>query len=146
MNFTNDEWFVIKDLKTFVNHSRTLVFNNFGTKENDDNDEIDTLIDLSQEEKDDLDRVLSHNESLNIIKSFLKKQKNKKTQQIRYIINDTLYLKALESLGERMTSNILHGLVNKGLIDMAFDDDSNDFIFWVKDNENKKDKEKPETD
>lgn len=140
MNAGNDDWFVIKDLNTFVNYSRALVFNNFGKDKNDDdNNEIDTLIDLSKEEHDDLDRILSYNESYNIIKFFLKKQKNKSTQQIRYIINEIFYLKALESLGERMTSNILHSLVNKGLIDMAFDDDKNDFIFWLKDDENKED-------
>ena len=41
-------------------------------------------------------------------------------------------------------SKILNGLVNKGLVETAYDSESNDFIFWVKD-DNKKE-EKPETD
>ncbi len=33
----NNEWFVIKDLNGFINSSRILVFNNFGTKSNEYN-------------------------------------------------------------------------------------------------------------
>jgi hypothetical protein len=35
-----------------------------------------------------------------------------------------------------MISNLLNTLVNKGLVETAFDEKSNDFVFWVK-NENK---------
>jgi hypothetical protein len=42
-----------------------------------------------------------------------------------------------------MVSNILNSLVNKGLVETAYDAEANDFIFWVSD-ENKK--ENPETD
>jgi len=41
-----------------------------------------------------------------------------------------------------MVSNIINSLVKKGLIETAFDSEKNDFIFWVKDNE----QDKPETD
>ena len=40
-----------------------------------------------------------------------------------------------------MTSNILNGLVNKGIVETAYDDETNDFVFWIK-NENKKEKRK----
>jgi hypothetical protein len=50
----------------------------------------------------------------------------------------------LESFNDRMVSNILNKLVNDGYLESAFDEKSNDFIFWVVDkNENK---ESPETD
>jgi len=47
-----------------------------------------------------------------------------------------------------MVSNILQGLVQRGIVETAFDDESNDFVFWVKNNEeNTEEKnEKPETD
>jgi hypothetical protein len=45
-----------------------------------------------------------------------------------------------------MVSNILNTLVNKGVLDSAFDTDQNDFIFWVKEDENNKKDQKPETD
>jgi hypothetical protein len=38
-----------------------------------------------------------------------------------------------------MVSNILNSLVNKGVLDSAYDDEQNDFIFWVKE-----EKQKPE--
>ena len=41
-----------------------------------------------------------------------------------------------------MTSNIVNGLVQKGLIETAFDSEANDFIFWIKEDEN----QKPKTD
>jgi hypothetical protein len=41
-----------------------------------------------------------------------------------------------------MVSNIISGLVQKGLVETAFDEEANDFVFWVKKNE----EEKPETD
>ena len=42
-------------------------------------------------------------------------------------------------MNHRMTSNILNNLVNKGLVETGYDGNSNDFIFWIKD-ENKEDK------
>ena len=122
MSSINDDWFVIKDIMAFINESRKLVFNTHGTKSNDNADEIDNLI-ISQEDEEDLDKILSYSESLTIMQSFLKKQKNKKTNEYRYLINEDLYVKALQSMGDRMTSNILHSLVNKGLIEMAFDNE-----------------------
>jgi hypothetical protein len=44
-----------------------------------------------------------------------------------------------------MVSNLLNNLVNKGVIETGFDSDSNDFVFWIKDNDKNK-TEKPETD
>jgi hypothetical protein len=42
-----------------------------------------------------------------------------------------------------MVSNMLNNLVNKGMIETGYDDETNDFIFWIKDeNEN----QAPETD
>jgi hypothetical protein len=37
-----------------------------------------------------------------------------------------------------MISNMLNNLVNKGVLDSGFDDESNDFIFWIKDNPDEK--------
>jgi hypothetical protein len=36
-----------------------------------------------------------------------------------------------------MTSNLLNGLVNRGLVETAYDDEAEDFVFWVKENKNK---------
>jgi hypothetical protein len=137
----NDDWFIIKDFNGFVEATRALVFNSFGAEIGDKDDLITSVTD---KDKKELDKILSHDESLTIIVGFLKKEKNKTTSKIRYLVNDDTYMKIVYSLNDRMTSNILNGLVNKGLVETAYDSESNDFIFWVKD-DNKKE-EKPETD
>lgn len=139
----SDEWFVITNLEDFTNKARAIVYNNFGVWNNPDT--MDILIDdVVENEKEEFERVLSHQESLVIVKELVKRQKNKKTQQTRYALNDKIFAEIVSSLNDRMVSNIINCLVKKGLVETAFDDESNDFIFWVKD-ENEE-KEKPETD
>jgi sulfite reductase beta subunit-like hemoprotein len=138
----SDQWFVITDLDDFTDKARAIVYNNFGVWNNPDN--IDILIDdVVENEQEEFEKVLSHQESVVIVKEFVKRQKNKKTKQTRYTLNDTIFAEIVHSLNERMVSNIINGLVQKGLVETAFDDKSNDFVFWVKD---ENEKEKPETD
>jgi hypothetical protein len=138
----SDQWFIITDLDDFTDKARAIVYNNFGVWNNPDN--IDILIDdVVENEQEEFEKVLSHQESVVIVKEFVKRQKNKKTKQTRYTLNDTIFAEIVHSLNERMVSNIINGLVQKGLVETAFDDKSNDFVFWVKD---ENEKEKPETD
>jgi len=138
----NDEWFIIKDLDSFINSSRALVFNNFGSNK----DSTDDLkLEINKEDQDELNNILSFDESRIILMSLIKKQKNKKTNDIRYVVNDELFMTIVESLNDRMVSNLLNNLVNKGVIETGFDSDSNDFVFWIKDNDKNK-TEKTETD
>lgn len=140
-----NEWFVINDLDEFAEKTRTIVYNNFGNSE-EESSEIDFMIDeLAEDSKADLDRVLSHSESLLIIKNIVKKQVNKKTKDHRFILNDSLFAEIIQSLNDRMVSNILQGLVSKGLVESSYDSELNDFVFWVKD-QNEEQKENPETD
>lgn len=136
------DWFVIKDIEEFANKARVVVYSNFGTWNTES--ELDELIDnVPQEEQDDLDKVLSQQESLMIIKGIARKQTNKTTQETRYIINDKLFADIIQDLNARMVSNILSSLVSKGLVETSYDTESNDFVFWVKGDENK---DNPETD
>jgi tetratricopeptide (TPR) repeat protein len=84
--------------------------------------------------KEEFDKILSYQESLVIIKENIKKEKNKKTKKYRYLLNDIIFADIVHQLNERMTSNIVNRLVQKGLIETAFDDESNDFVFWAADN------------
>jgi len=128
-----NEWFVIKNIEEFTNKARAIVYNNFGNWENES--DVDDIIDsVKPSEQSDFDKVLSHQESLVIIKQIIKKQKNKTTSKIRYILNETLFAKIVEELNARMVSNILNELVKKGLVESAYDTESDDFVFWVKDN------------
>jgi len=142
-----DNWYVIHDMDAFTNHARVLVYNAFGSglSEDKEDPEIDDLISVKPEDKDELDKILSFEESLNIATQIVKKQKNKKTNSIRYVVNDIIFSEVLESLNDRMVSNLLNNLVNKGVLETGFDNETNDFLFWIKDNDNKK-SEKPETD
>jgi predicted transcriptional regulator len=139
------EWYIIKDIEKFIDTTRILVFNNFVQDGKDDiNFSLDTKIDSTEE----LDQVLSYNESDSIIDGLIKKEINKKSKKIRYLLSDDLFLDIVESLNSRMVSNILSGLVSKGLVETAFDDSANDFIFWIKDENKeqlKKDLQDPET-
>ena len=137
------EWFVIANLDEFVDKARAIVYNNFGTWESDET--LDILIDdVAEKDKEDFNKLLSHQESLVIIKQIAKRQINKKKKSIRYLINDKLFATIVEDLNARMVSNIINGLVQKGLVETAFDDKTNDFVFWVK--EDNDSKENPETD
>lgn len=138
------KWFVINDIDEFIDKARAIVYNNFGDW--DSESPIDMMIDEVQEsEQSDLDTILSHQESATIIKQIAKKQKHKTTNETRYVINEKLFAQIIEDLNARMVSNILNSLVQKGLVDSAYDTESNDFIFWIKD-EHQNNTEKPETD
>lgn len=139
----SETWYIVPDLDNFTDKARAIVYNNFGVWNNPDN--LDILIDdVVENEQEEFDKVLSHQESLVIVTELIKKQKNRKTKEIRYAINDNIFADIVHRLNDRMVSNIINSLVQKGLVETAFDDESNDFIFWVKNDENEK--EKPETD
>lgn len=130
MSFTNDDWFVIKDLDGFINSTRRLVFNSYGenTKNTDD-----LIGELSSNDTAELDKILSYSESSSIIKSIARIQKNKRTKQTRLLINDLQFEKIVLALNDRMTSNILNSLVNRGIVETAYDEEKDDFVFWIKD-------------
>lgn len=138
---SNEEQFLIKDLEQFVNASRRLVFQNLGSQT-----ETNNILDkMSLDEEEEMDDLLSYEEALSIIKPFFKKQINKKTKEYRYLLNEDIYISMITALNDRLVSNVLNSLVNKGLIETAYDEKCNDFIFWVANND-KTSNEKPETD
>lgn len=139
---SKSEWFVVPNIDEFTLKARSIVYANFGSWENNDN--YDILIDsLEEKDQEELDKVLSQQESLVIIIENLRKEKNKRTNKTRYVLNDQIFADIIAKLNERMVSNIISNLVQKGLVETAFDSEANDFVFWVK---NTDEKEKPETD
>lgn len=137
-----EDYLIVSDFDEFINASRRLVFKCFGEKKIDEEDLLTELNDIDQQE---LDSNLSYHESCVIAKSILIKQKHKVSGDTRYLITDKKYMTLIEELNTRLVSNLLNSLVNKGLIESAYDEKSNDFIFWVK-NDIKNKQEKPETD
>lgn len=145
MSSINDDFFIISDFAGFIESTRALVFNNFGQWKNDeDSSDVDSMI-VKPDDLEELNSVLSSTESELIIKQFVKKQKHKITGNIRYLINDSIFMEIIQGLNDRMVSNVLANLVSKGLVESAYDSEINDFVFWASKNENEED-QKPETD
>jgi hypothetical protein len=131
------ENYEIVDLEKFVESTRTLIYHQFGNTEGLPKN-IDNLIQrLTEEEVDEMNRCLTQSESLNILQKFVKKQKNKYTKETRVSITDDNYMLYIEELNSRMISNMLAKLASEGLLETAFDEEINDFVFWAKDNNEK---------
>lgn len=122
------EWYIVRDLEGFTNYTRGLVFNSFG----DINTDQENNYIVKSEDQEEFNKILSYDESVVIVKNHLRKQKNRKNKKTRYLLSDDTFIVIFQSLNERMTSNLLNSLVNRGLIETAYDNDSNDFIFWIK--------------
>lgn len=136
------EWFIVNDIDQFIDKARIMVYNKFGSWSDEESESDDILAELSESDIDELDSVLSHSEAMNIAHQSLKKQVHKITKETRYVVDEEIFANIIHDLNSRMVSNILNSLVSKGLVESSFDSDANDFIFWIK-NENQ---DKPETD
>lgn len=136
MNHNNDK-FIIDDINKFIESTRILVFNSFGKSEANQIDELSFLLsDLDIEEINELNQILTQHECEIISQEFIKKEINKKTKIVRFTISTNQYMAMIESFNSRMISNMLNNMVNKGLLETAYDVDSNDFVFWVKESGN----------
>lgn len=120
----------IDDKERFLEASRVLTYNLFGTDASIDMDKINfDKASLSEEALEELDMILSLKETTIISKDFLKQ--SKKHKKI-FLISEDGYIKFLETLNARMVSNILSVMSSKGLLETAFSEEDNDFVFWVK--------------
>ena len=145
MNENENERYVIDDLDIFVEESRILVYNLFGEGDVEDPTELDALI-SAPADMSELDQLLSSSEAKTIVLEWVTKQTNRRTQKVRYVIDEADYMGCLEKLNERIVSNVVASLVSKGLVEMAFDTEENDFVFWVADDDDREAKQNPESD
>jgi hypothetical protein len=134
--------YIISDIDEFTDHARVIVYTNFGAEYSKDGTIIESISPVEQSE---LDSVLTHQECKIIVQSMAKKQRHKKTHRERFIINEKIFTEIIESINSRLVSNILAGLIKKGLVDSTYDPELNDFVFWVKNDENSQDNQKPKT-
>lgn len=137
-----DEYYVIQNLTKFVNSSRKIVFTAFGVSDESFQDDLFKEIDdLAKEELEEMEEVLSLKESMAIAKSYVHFQVNKKTKKQRMVLKGSDFNEFIEALNARLVSNLLMSLVKKGIIETAYDPEENDFIFWTKDESEKKDED-----
>jgi hypothetical protein len=138
-------WLEVVNLEKLINFSRKVIFYNFD--ERNDGLEDDKFMEMIEKipttkDEEELDRVLPYSEAEAIFGQFLKRKIHKDTKQKAWFIKEKDYNTILEQLSERMVSNIVRGLVNRGLVESAFDSEKNDFVFWVKTNEDDQKKNK----
>lgn len=138
---SDDEWFAVTDIDGLVTSARTLVYNNFGEWDSKDEDEIVDSMITKPDNQNEFDELLTQEESTIIVRSLLKKQRHKTTGEIRYLISDSSFYDILQQLNDRLVSNTIASLVQKGLVESAYDSEIDDWVFWVN-----KNNEKPETD
>jgi hypothetical protein len=135
------ELYIVDNLDEFTESTRKVVYNSFGKNAESEDDAIDQMFaKLDKVSLEELNKVLTQQESMVIVKNLLKKQTNKHTNQIRYVLDEEIFLKIVEELNTRLVSNLLSSLVSRGLIESAYDHEINDFVFWCKEDET------PETD
>jgi hypothetical protein len=143
-----DGYLEISNVDKLVNFSRRLIYYNFDDESEklSDADFFDQVQKIKQEDMPEMDKYLPFDEAKNIMKSLLIKRRHKKTKIPKLFMKESDYDEVLVQLNKRLVSNIVRGLVNKGVVESAFDDEKNDFIFWVKDKYNEYDDQQPETD
>ena len=131
---TDSDWYDVKDIDEFVKAARSIIYNNFGSwDKKQGNSEVDIIDDMitKPSDEEEFNQLLTQEESIVIIKPLFKKQKNKRTSKIRYLISDDIFLNMLQQLNDRMVSNTISSLVQKGLVETAYDSEIDDFVFWV---------------
>jgi hypothetical protein len=121
-------WYEIPDIDQFIESTRVLVFDHFGKKAQSQSIRY-FLKDLSAEEAEEINSVLTQKECMVISQKYITNKKNINT------INDKKYFEMIEAFNTRLVSNLLQNLVSKGLIESAFDTNINDFVFWTKTSE-----------
>jgi len=139
-------WLEVMNLEKLVKFSRKVIYYNFDETHSklDDESFMEKIENISNKKDDEeMERVLPYKEIEAIFGEFLHRKISKETKKKAWFLKEKDYNIILEQLSERMVSNIVRGLVNRGLVESAFDDEKNDFVFWVKGNDNKrKEKEK----
>ena len=127
------DWYEIIDFFGFTSSLREMIIEDFYSEE--EKFKKNKFGGLFKEQKEQIEKRLSLQEAENIVSSFIKTKKDNLGND-SYTISKKSLAKALKDLNTRITSNILKDLVSKGVVDTAYDNEKNDFIFWIKDQGN----------
>lgn len=113
----------ITDIKKFIDSARTIVYHNYIQNDPNDTKLVFDYEKLTKKQKEEINLCLSHTECLTIFNEISEGKKS---------FTDKKFQKFLDALSYRMTSNLINSMVNRGLLETAFDESKNDFIFWAK--------------
>ena len=89
----------------------------------------------------EIELLLPIKECRQIFEELTMSKRHKKTKILTHFIKDDNYDIVLERLNQRMISNMVQGLVKKGVLETGFDNDRNDFVFWIKKDDDADNKE-----
>jgi hypothetical protein len=124
----------ITNIEDFIESCRLMVYHYFGAGDEADvydGPKLITIDMLSDEEKSEIDSCLNKEEAFLIFKEHAKIKYHKTKNKNEYYLSNTSFMQYIEALNTRMVSNILSNLVKRGVVESTFDEDSNDFVFWV---------------
>lgn len=121
--------YTMQDPDEFINQIRRLVFAGFGLKDLADN-ELQHLLDEIDEEE--MERTISFDECKLIAMEYLEPKKIRR--KIKYFLTEDNFTNLVEAINTRLVSNLITELVDMGQLESAWDNEANDFIFWVPDN------------
>ena len=124
----SEGWLELSNIDKLIDFSRKLIYYNFDEDTADMSDEnfLRKIEKMSDRVEPELEQLLPFIE----IKSMFMEQVVER-DGVPCMSEDS-YDQLLVAINQRMISNIVLGLVKKGLLDTAFDSDKNDFVFWVK--------------
>lgn len=129
-------YYEIEDIDYFIQNTRVLTYSAFGQDKNIPLEDTNMSIEsLSEEQKIEIEQCLSFSECRNIVLENVEKSSKGK-----YKITEEIFVEIIDAFSKRMTANILNNLVSKGYVDTAFDEEENDFVFWVKEDSQKDEK------
>jgi len=130
---SEDEWMEVINLQKLVNFSRKVIYYNFDDENKNLSDKsfLEKIEKISTEESiKEMEDVLPFKEVETIFDNYLYRRKDKSNNKKGWFMKEKDYNTILEELAERMVSNIVRNLVKKGLVEMAFDEEKNEFVFW----------------
>ena len=126
-----DRYLEVVNVKKLIDFSRRIVYHNFDEENNDLTDrEFLEKVDSLETDNKEMNHLLPYDECKAMIKPYLVSIDPIDTEYFK--IKEDDYDEFLVELNRRMVSNIVKDLVSKGLVDSAFDSEKNDFVFWVK--------------
>ena len=116
-------WTEIQDLDVFIDKIRKISFDKFIEINKSFESEEEYWMKLKDPK---IDSIITINETKNIVMSLIEEY------NFGYRCSQDNLYKIIEELNSRMISNSLSNLVNSGVLESAFDDKLNDFVFWIK--------------
>ena len=118
--------YVIKDLDQFAVYIRKISLHKFSETNKVADDEFSSSF-LKEKENINDDEIISIKEVENIIFSLARENNEEEL-----LLNNKILHNIIEAINERIVTNLLNILANKDIVESAFDEKINDFVFWIK--------------